>query len=262
MEKYYICNLAVIPMRKEPNHTSEMVSQIRFGEIFEAYDIPMPFGWMYVKTIHDQYDGWVHCENIRPISASIFNKLKNRKSVKFSDHGAFLETEDIPGRVYLPFGVRVNLNSSNLLSINGVVYKYWGPTLKKTNKLDDVLFFARKLLNTPYLWGGRSQFGVDCSGFTQVAYQYAAGICLPRDAWQQATFGQLVEYDDIRKGDLLFFKSSGDTIVHVGIAMGDKKIIHASGTAGCVVISKFDRVGIKLTKSAHSHTFAFAKRLL
>ncbi len=111
--------------------------------------------------------------------------------------------------------------------------------------------FAMSFLNMPYLWGGRSPAGIDCSGFTNIVYKLA-GIRLRRDAWQQSEQGILINFiDEARPGDLAFFQNEEGKIIHVGIILQQQKIIHASGR---VRIDTIDHYGIydeELKKYTH-----------
>jgi gamma-D-glutamyl-L-lysine dipeptidyl-peptidase len=115
-------------------------------------------------------------------------------------------------------------------------------------------------LNSPYLWGGKTPFGIDCSGFTQMAYKLA-GIKLRRDAWQQAEQGHTINLlEETEPGDLAFFDNDEGNIVHVGIILRDHKIIHA---AGKVRIDSIDHYGINNKElKKYTHKLRLIKRMV
>lgn len=234
----------IIPQKALPNHQSEMVNQILFGEVFEilkSEDI-----WHYVRLLHDNYCGWVHSKQVL-----ILNNFNIHKHVN-----AYYKT--ICADLICPVNDKTNnlsffillgsnlINfSNNLVHINENKYNFGGISYDSNQILIDktsgIIDLAQKFLNTPYLWGGRTLFGIDCSGFTQLIYRMN-GIWIDRDAKQQAFQGTLVKnFNESRKGDLAFFGADTDHITHVGILMNKQQIIHSSGI---VRIDQIDDKGI------------------
>ncbi len=147
--------LPAIPMRKEPSDRSEMVNQLLYGETFDILEKQEK--WSKIKLSHDKYEGWIDNKQW---------EIANRKNIKQNIISSlFLKKNN---SIY-PLGSFVDFNVSEN---------------KKT-----LLQTAKLFLNTPYLWGGRTCLGIDCSGFTQVVFR-TAGIKLMRDAYQQATQGK------------------------------------------------------------------------
>lgn len=253
-----ICKLSVIPARSEPSSKSEMVTQLLFGEtytILEERD-----DWVKIKTDSDNYEAWISHNQFETWDELSGNKL-------------ILSTYPFETAKELSSNTPVNLLPGSILhqhyysdehsffKINQSVYQI----LLHQNKIDkennlSMRSWSHLFLNTPYLWGGRTFLGIDCSGFTQLLYQLK-GIQIPRDAYQQAELGEFVYFlNQSQEGDLAFFVNEFDKITHVGFLLGDSKIIHASGK---VRIDTIDSHGIfDETKGKHTHTLKCIKRIL
>ena len=139
------------------------------------------------------------------------------------------------------------------------MYRFDGRTTTGYTKKEKLIENALIYLNAPYLWGGRSPFGIDCSGFIQMVYRLQ-GINLPRDAYQQAEFGKKLSLIESEAGDLAFFDNKNHKVTHVGIILNDDNIIHASGR---VRIDKFDQQGIYNKKlDNYTHKLQFIKSIV
>ena len=238
--KFGICNLAVIPLRKESSHTSEMVSQLLFNELYKVLD-EKP-GWYLIQSEEDQYEGWIQGIQHHEISETSFQELSHK--TRFVVDRPVLEHQ---GR-QLSIGTMLTEPVSGTMTIP----QDFSPTL--------MLDFAQKMLGAPYLWGGRSVFGIDCSGFVQLCAR-AAGKQLPRDASQQVQEGELVYFlPEIQPGDLAFFGNEEGKIVHVGMMLDTERIIHASGQ---VRIDYLDQTGIfNKERNEHTHRLQVIKRIV
>jgi cell wall-associated NlpC family hydrolase len=118
---------------------------------------------------------------------------------------------------------------------------------------------ALEFLNVPYLWGGKSVFGIDCSGFVQLVFRLY-DLNLPRDAYQQAEIGELIDSKEARQGDLAYFTNEKGKIIHVGIVLDNETIIHASGR---VRIDQLTKSGIYNSDYCkETHKLHFIKRVL
>ncbi len=243
-----ICNLSIIPVRKEPDSKSEIVSQLLFGETFEM--ITSENGWQKIVTINDQYSGWISSKQFEILQTSIQH---SQTSTVFP----FQIANSIKGNFMITAGSSLpNLNGNNF-SFNNHQFE-----LEKNNAqfvFSDIEKTAIQYLNVPYLWGGKSPFGIDCSGFTQTIFAQC-GIHLMRDAYQQAEQGNTVSFkSEVKCGDLAFFDNDEGKIIHVGIMLNADKIIHASGK---VRIDSIDDYGImNKDEKQYSHKLRIIKRI-
>lgn len=255
---YAICNLSVIPVRKEPNDRSEMTTQILFGET--CFIKSTEKNWLQIETSIDSYQGWIDSKQVKIISEKYFKEHSAQSITCAVDmvHPVIREDKSIPVLIgsTLPFFDGITLH------IEKEKYVYNGVCYAASDMFNLSLFekLAYKFLNAPYLWGGRSPFGIDCSGFTQIVYKIV-GLPLKRDAYQQFEQGKLIDFVEISKlGDLAFFSNDEGKIIHVGIVLSPTSIIHASGR---VRIDKLDAHGIynqELKK--YSHKLRAIKRII
>ncbi|NNF01714.1 MAG: C40 family peptidase [Bacteroidia bacterium] len=258
MNKYGVCALCVVPLRAEDNDRSEMISQLLFGESYKVLKINDK--WMQVEVSHDGYVGWLDKKQYHKLSQSEYDALLTapthityelvfQSTIKENKQALLLGSN-------LPYFDGMNFRLNNIKGI------FTGRAIEPQYERNHphLIKVAMKYLNTPYLWGGRSPFGIDCSGFTQVIYKFV-GLKLKRDAYQQAEEGRPVNMiSEAKEGDLAFFKNKDGKVTHVGIIMGDDKIIHASGK---VRIDKIDSYGIFDGESkAYSHQLHSIRRLI
>ncbi len=253
-----LCDLSVVPLRKEPDDSSEMVSQLLFGEHFEI--IQSKRQWKKIRIAFDQYEGWIDEKQFSPILLEDFNRLNKTAS--------YVTTELIELVRYNDRLIPI-LAGSSLPFYNGQSFRIGSLSIPfdgKTKNCDHPVP-GKKLaenaciyLNAPYLWGGRSPFGIDCSGFTQMVFKIS-GYRLKRDAWQQAEQGISVGLiTEARTGDLAFFENPDGKIVHTGIILSPDEIIHASGK---VRIDKVDQQGIfNVTRKRYTHNLRLIRRIL
>ena len=252
--EYMVCCVGVSPMRAEPSHKSEMVSQQLFGE--KSFILERTAGWLRVQLRYDGYQGWVQQSHVVEIDEDIY--LKSDKDLT-SD---WVNEVDYNGHImYVPMGSSLSAfrNGMAFWRKNSVHFKgnVWNPgEIKITPKLIKQVAF--KFLNTSYLWGGKSVFGIDCSGYAQMTYKFL-NTYIPRDAWQQAEQGTAVNFlQEAHCGDLAFFDNEEGKIVHVGILLNEHEIIHSSGK---VRIDKIDTQGIlNLETRQRTHQLRIIKR--
>lgn len=252
--KFGISNLSIIPQRSEANDKAEMTNQILFGEHFKVLEIRKK--WSKIRLSHDSYEGWICNKQWQEISEEDYKQLDKDVATISTD------ILDIITKEYqqpIVIGSVLPFYKSGHALINEEMYKFDGLSTQgyvDKNKLrQNALIF----LNAPYLWGGRSPLGIDCSGLTQIVYRLQ-GIDLPRDAYQQAKVGTTLSFiEESEVGDLAFFDDKEGKVIHVGIILEENHIIHASGK---VRIDRIDQQGIFNTEiGKHTHKLRLIKSI-
>lgn len=236
-----ICLLSIIPLRETPSDKAQMVSQVLFGETFDI--IETQESWLKIELHQDLYQGWIDQKQAFILDGPQWEELKNVRSYCALDMVQIFENTTNGTQFPVLIGSVVYNAHNNAFSIAGQQYKHTGEVqlFEKNRNKNKMLEFAYYFLNTPYLWGGRSPFGIDCSGFTQLVYKLC-GFSIPRDAWQQANVGLDINFlEEARAGDLAFFDNDEGKIIHTGILLPNNQIIHASGM---VKIDQVDHQGI------------------
>lgn len=250
-----ICNLAMIPLRLEPSDRSEMVSQILFGEHFEILEQQKQ--WTRIRMQYDGYEGWIDFKQLQLISEASFNQLAAESIVLNADLIDYITT---PLNVLLPIPLASSLSFLNHDEINSSNFIFEGTRVSGEKEKKGLINTAFMYLNAPYLWGGKTPFGIDCSGFTQMVYKLN-GYKLLRDASQQSAQGEPLSFiEESEAGDLAFFDNEEGNIIHVGIIMEDNYIIHASGK---IRIDRLDHLGIfNAETNKHTHKLRVIKKII
>ncbi len=237
-------------MRAEPSDPSELVNQVLYGELFKVLE--QRKNWSRIKLLHDKYEGWIDNKQYIEITEDSYAFAKEKKNPLALDLVQFITTEH---NELMPIVLGSSLGNIDLLhhSFDGNAQV---ALVSKSKLIETSLLY----LKSPYLWGGRTTFGIDCSGFTQMVYRLN-GIALKRDASQQATQGEALSFiEESEPGDLAFFDNAEGVITHVGIIMEDNYIIHAHGE---VRVDRLDHSGIyNVYKRSHTHKLRVIKKIV
>lgn len=255
-----IAHLSIIPLRSTPSEKSEMVSQLLFGEQYKV--IGHEGTWLKIENNWDLYQGWIDEKMFLPTSED-FNDFANSEPV-YTTRGIHIINhvfEKIPMFI-LHGSILPGYNAvTNTFKLADGTFEFHGQPLQLATEIsrDKIVKLALGFLNAPYLWGGRSIFGIDCSGFVQLVYKIL-GIKLLRDAYQQYAQAVEIEMDDALPGDLAFFGKDSDHITHVGIMLDNRQIIHA---AGKVRIDSLNSQGIyNKEEGKYTHKLVCCKSVL
>lgn len=248
--QYGICNLGIVPIRLEPSDTSEMVTQALYGDLFKVLEQRKK--WSRIRFAFDKYEGWIDNKQFKEIEKESYNVLSNSNLNLSTDLIEYV-TDHSQNLYPIPLGS--NLNGLKLLEHN-----FEGNSANSTKDKSHIIKTAFLYLNAPYLWGGKTPFGIDCSGFTQMVYKLN-GYKLYRDASEQAAQGEALSFiEESEPGDLAFFDNAEGDIIHVGIIMEDNYIIHAHGK---VRIDRLDHSGIyNIDKNLHTHKLRVIKKII
>jgi len=254
---YGISNLSIVPVRLESSDTSEMVTQILFGEHFKVLEKQKK--WSKIRLAFDKYEGWIDNKQYIEITEEKYI-LIDSSPITLSAELIDFATDEKQQFSTITIGSNLPFYNNENFQINGTSYHYEGDVFKKALTKESIVEIAFKFLNSPYLWGGKTPFGIDCSGFTQMVYKLC-GYKLLRDAAQQATQGEVLSFiEESEPGDLAFFDNNEGVITHVGIIMNDNFIIHAHGR---VRIDRIDHTGIfNVDLKKHTHKLRVIKKII
>ena len=248
---YAICIVPVAHVRLIPDHRSEMTSQLLFGESAKVLSLDKN-GWMLIEAVHDGYKGYCRANQFFSTSTLIQNK---REFTGDWVSAIFLNDQ----KMMIPFGSNLSILNADLpgckFTYSGNIYTAGTDAVSAEN----ILNIASMFLNTAYLWGGKSVFGIDCSGFVQSVFKML-DIYLPRDANTQVAEGQPIGFlEETVCGDLAFFDDTDGNIMHVGILINPGQIIHASGN---VRVDTIDNEGITNSGTKkRTHRLRIIKRI-
>lgn len=258
-QQFGVCNLSLVPLRAEPSDRSEMSSQLLFGDHFTMLESTDK--WLRILTAHDEYEGWIDRKQFEEIEHAAFVALHDLNIILGLSINHSVTKTSSNEKLSLIAGSNIPNTLDGFFYLRDTKYKLEGETVTpaKDKFRTGVANVAMFYLNAPYLWGGKSVFGIDCSGLTQMVFRQF-GIKLKRDACQQAEQGELVGFlQECKAGDLSFFDNDEGRIVHVGIMLDNERIIHASGR---VRIDAIDSQGIYNKElNRYTHKLRIVKRI-
>ncbi len=252
--EFGICTHPLIPLRIEPSDRAEMVSQLLFGAHYIVLEASRK--WLLIQQVQDGYEGWIDRKQHASLDKVEFDLLGAFPQKRCGDGLGFV-TDSEGHRFAIPCSSALPNYEEGHFTMVGRTYQFDGRIARHDSK--SVVRHALRLLHAPYLWGGKSVFGMDCSGYVQVVFD-CAGIKMPRDAYQQAEIGESIDFLDLAEpGDLVYFDNDEKRIIHVGILLAKDQVIHASGS---VRIDRIDHQGIyKESEKIYTHHTRLIKRV-
>ena len=239
---HVFCFLTVVPVRSSPKDQAEIVTQMIFGEV--ATVLKKKEQWIKLLIAHDGYEGWVDFKQLIPIKKQTFSLLSSNQKRQV----------ELLNLIHSPWGKIHTLKGSlipsfeNNFKIENQPFEW--EALPTTNSTKSIIEVALDYMNAPYLWGGRTLFGIDCSGFTQLVFSFF-GVNLPRDASDQVNSGREINYDATKCGDCVFFSNEKGKVIHVGIILEANKIIHASGKVRIDVLTNDGIFNNEINEQTH-----------
>ena len=254
--EFGICHLNFIAIRNEASDRSEMVSQMLFGETFQV--LIFEGDWVKIHLDYDFYEGWVLKKQVTELTEASYKRISANNNTCSDEMATFIQDENDQLQI-LTLGASLPEYKDGKFSIADHAYEFDGDVISGKMAKLNLVRTAYKFINTPYLWGGRTIFGVDCSGFTQIVYKIN-GHQLFRDAHQQASQGEVLSFiEECEPGDLAFFDNEAGEIIHTGIVLANNYIIHCNGK---VRIDRLDSSGIyNVDTNRHTHKLRVMKQI-
>lgn len=257
---YGIIKHPLVPLRVSNSERSEMTSQLLFGDYVRILEREEK--WFYIENITDGYKGWADAKMVTLVTETAFQKSRTQKSDRLLHAYNIIYNTKINQSKLIPGGSTIYDLIDDEFIIDGESWSLIEPDSFAVGYFDRyrIIDTAKQYLNAPYLWGGKSVLGVDCSGLVQLVYAIG-GYLLPRDASQQVGQGKLVDFlSESLPGDLAFFGKEDGIITHVGILTDNSSIIHASGW---VKIENIDSQGIISSETGeYTHELRVIKRII
>jgi gamma-D-glutamyl-L-lysine dipeptidyl-peptidase len=254
---YGICALSHVPVRSEFSDKSELITELFFGECYTV--LSQQGNWLHVQSASDQYEGWIDTKQHCPVKPSYFSDWQAHKHPRALDVVQTVSSAHV--RIPIMIGSTLPFFDGMNIRVGEQKYLFHGRATNSNQAVKENFLkkIARTFIKAPYVWGGRSVFGLDCSGFVQQVY-VICGYQLPRDAWQQVSHGQEVHFaTQTKPGDLAFFDNPEGRIVHVGLMLDNNQIIHAHGE---VRIDTLDHQGIyNADRKRYTHQLRIIKRI-
>ena len=254
-----VCRLSLVPVRQDPAHSAEQVTQLLFGDHYQVLATASGDKWIRIRTDFDHYEGWIDIKQHHAISPEYFEYINRTEFKITTDLTSSILYNKSPQLILM--GSIIPISSSELFKMEEqFAFNGEAKNLGQKRDYEFLKNIAVRYLNAPYQWGGKSPFGIDCSGFTQMVYKIC-GYRLLRDSRMQVTQGKAVNnYNESMPGDLAFFKDGEGKIVHVGIVLENSRIIHAHGR---VRIDQLTEEGILNQETRiYSHTTPSFRRML
>lgn len=256
---YGVCRLSVVSVRQDHAHQAEQVTQLLFGDHYTVIGRSADEKWLRIRIYFDDYEGWIDARQHHSIAREYFDHINHADFKITTDVTSTMLYNKAPQMVLI--GSIIPISSSELFKMEEqFAFNGEAKNVGQRREFEFLRSIAQKYLNSPYQWGGKSPFGIDCSGFVQMVFKIS-GYRLLRDASQQANLGKAVESLAVsRPGDLAFFENEQGKVTHTGILTADKKIIHASGK---VRIDSITEEGIQHAESKLiTHRLSAIRRIL
>jgi len=254
-----VCRLALVSVRKDPADASEQLTQLLFGDHYEVTNVSADKKWIQIRIHADLYEGWIAENQHHSITKEFFEQINHTNYKISTDLTSSLLYKKNPLTILM--GSIVPISNSELFRMEEqFAFNGESKSLGQKRDFEFLKSVALKYLNAPYQWGGKSPFGIDCSGFTQMVFKIS-GYPLLRDSSQQANHGKKVKsLSEALPGDLAFFQNAQGKIHHVGIVLSEEKIIHASGRVRIDFL--MDEGILNADSKIYTHQLAGIRRIL